>query len=185
MAEDKHLAWVTGAGSGIGKAVALGLARIGYTVVASGRHEEPLAELRNDDGGAAIHPLPCDVTSDASVGEAAAHIVREFGPVDVLVNSAGTTVFRALMDTTLEEFDRILSVNLRGAYLCARAALPMMLERGSGTVVMINSQAAETAFKNSAAYAASKAGSRPWPTACGWSFAARACGCFPCSPVPR
>jgi len=160
MSEAGNIAWITGAGSGIGKETVLTLARNGYAVIASARREQTLRDLKSEAGEyeSNIYALPCDVTDEQQVGTAAEFIQSEFGPVDVLVNNAGTTIFRQFMDTPVAELDRLYGVNLRGAFLCAQAVLPLMIERQRGTIVMVNSIAAETAYRDSSIYAATKAG---------------------------
>jgi 3-oxoacyl-[acyl-carrier protein] reductase len=78
--------------------------------------------------------------------------------VNVLVNNAGTTVFRSFMESEVQDFDALLATNLRGPFLTSKAVLPAMVERGSGTIVMINSMAALQVFPNSSLYAATKGG---------------------------
>jgi NAD(P)-dependent dehydrogenase (short-subunit alcohol dehydrogenase family) len=152
------IAWITGAGSGIGRAIALRLSAAGFTVAASGRGREALDALCRESRGGTILPVACDVSSPDAVRDAHEHIRTEAGPVDVLVNNAGTTVFLPFLKTTVERFDELTATNLRGTFLCAQAVLPSMLERRAGTIVMINSMASREVFRDSSAYAATKAG---------------------------
>ena len=154
------IAWITGAGKGIGRAIALRLASAGYTVMTSGRDPGPLRMVADHivaSGGQAA-PVLCDVTDESSVQAAHAFIAESHGPVDVLVNNAGATVFKSVLATTIEDFDLVTSANLRGPFLCTRAVLPSMLERKHGAIVMINSMAALQVFRDSSVYAATKAG---------------------------
>lgn len=148
--------WITGAGKGIGRAVALRFAKEEDRVFVSGRSLPALQKLARVAPDSMI-PVVCDVLEPASVNQA-----REFiearGGVDVLVNNAGVTVFKSFIDTTLEDFDAIMNTNLRGAFLCTKSVIESMVERRSGVIVMINSMAAREVFKNSSAYAATKAG---------------------------
>jgi NADP-dependent 3-hydroxy acid dehydrogenase YdfG len=153
------IVWVTGAGSGIGKAVASLFAADGATVVASGRHRETLEALASEAraNSGVVHALPCDVTDADSVREAHAAIVAEFGAVDVLINNAGTTIFTPFTKSSVEDFDRLMATNVRGAFLATQAVLPAMIARHAGSIVMINSMAATHVFPDSSVYAATKA----------------------------
>jgi NAD(P)-dependent dehydrogenase (short-subunit alcohol dehydrogenase family) len=151
------IAWITGAGRGIGREIALRFARHGMRVAASARSDGDLDALRREAGDAVL-PVACDVTSEASVDAALRRIRAELGEVALLVNNAGTTVFASFLDTDPDTFDRLTAVNLRGAYLCTRAVLPAMRAAGGGSVVMINSVASRDVLPNSAVYAATKAG---------------------------
>jgi NADP-dependent 3-hydroxy acid dehydrogenase YdfG len=152
--------WVTGAGRGIGKAIASRFAADGATVVASGRHADLLETFATEarDQGWNVLAVPCDVTDEDSARQAHARIVETAGPVDVLVNNAGTTVFTPFVKSELADFDRLVATNLRGPFVCTQAVLPSMLERRSGTVVMVNSMAATHVFPDSSVYSATKAG---------------------------
>ncbi len=158
--------WITGAATGIGLAIAQRLVLERHTLVLSSRNEDALKRAAHElraltNVQSAIHVVPCDVTSAVSVESAARYIHTECstnGAVDVLINNAGVGVFKSLATIAIEDFDNMLNVNLRGAFLCIKAVLPPMIERHSGTIVNINSVAATTVFTNSTGYAASKAG---------------------------
>jgi NAD(P)-dependent dehydrogenase (short-subunit alcohol dehydrogenase family) len=124
---------VTGGTRGIGAAVAARFAGAGDDVVAVGRAD-------------------CDVSDEAAV----ATLFERVGPVDVLVNNAGVSSSAPLARTTLPEWEAQLAVNATGAFLCTRAALPAMVERGSGRIVTVASTAGVTGARYSAAYTASK-----------------------------
>lgn len=147
---ERRVAVVTGAARGIGLRVAETLAAQGATVVGADL-EAPDAE--------GIDGIEIDVAAEDSVDEAFSRIEQEHGGVDVLVLNAGIFVVEPLADTTLESWRRTMAVNLDGAFLCARRALPGMRERGYGRIVAIGSSAGITGGSvNCAAYAASKAG---------------------------
>ncbi len=150
--------WITGASAGIGRATAAAFLDAGARVVASARTMERLTEAFEGIDAGRLHLLPCDVSSEVEVAAAQERIRKEFGAVDVLVNNAGTTVFTPFMKSTVEDFDRLHSTNLRGPFLCTQSVLPGMLEKGSGTIVMISSMAAVHAFPDSSVYSSSKAG---------------------------
>jgi NADP-dependent 3-hydroxy acid dehydrogenase YdfG len=155
------VAIVTGAGSGIGQAAAAALARAGANVTVVARSAEALArtvaEIEATGQQALAQPL--DVSDWEAVEAAVAATVARFGRVDILVNNAGTnTPRRTLLEASLEDWRRVVDVNLTGAYLCVRAVLPVMREQGEGTIINIASVAGKTAtLLGGAAYSASKA----------------------------
>jgi NAD(P)-dependent dehydrogenase (short-subunit alcohol dehydrogenase family) len=148
---------VTGASRGIGAAVAAALAAQGARLTLLGRDAASLAHMVAKLGGAQ-HAIPviADVTDAAAVREAFAASRRQLGPVFILINNAGQAASAKLIDTDLALWNRILSVNLTGTYLCTRAALPDMLELGAGRIVNIASTAGLRGGAYISAYAASK-----------------------------
>jgi 3-oxoacyl-[acyl-carrier protein] reductase len=150
MLKDKT-ALVTGGGTGIGRCVAIALARAGARVIVAGRTPETVERVARETGGRAIR---LDVTDPRSV-EAA---VREAGRVDVLVNNAAAFANADVVDTTPEDWSRVLQTNLTGVFLMSRAVLPQMIERRSGDIVMICSTSGKRANPSSSAYGASKHG---------------------------
>ena len=151
---------VTGAGSGIGAASALALARSGAKLTLLGRRRERLeAQARaiaEQQGVAATEVL--DVTDAAAVPAAFESAAKRFGPVDILVNSAGDAESAAFGKTTLELFERMLRVNLTGVFLCTQAVLPAMLRAKRGRIVNIASTAGIKGYAYVAAYCAAKHG---------------------------
>jgi|SRR5437867_1835350 len=149
------VAIVTGASSGVGRAVALYLSVRGWQVAAIARRRETLEETGNR-----IHAYPCDVTDAGAVAAAVADVIAKFGGVNALVNSAGTNIPRRAMDVlTLDDFHAVIDVNLNGAFHCVHAVLPHMRRQGEGTIVNIVSDAGLIAnAKAGAAYVASKFG---------------------------
>jgi NAD(P)-dependent dehydrogenase (short-subunit alcohol dehydrogenase family) len=146
------VAVVTGGGSGIGLATCARLVKDGFTVAA--------LDLRpSAAGGIAALTVPCDVTGEAEVSAAMTAVTDRFGGIDVLVNNAGITGSRQAArchETPVEEWDRVLAVNVRGPFLCSRAVLPSMVARGSGHIITIASVAGLVAFPGRCAYTASK-----------------------------
>jgi NAD(P)-dependent dehydrogenase (short-subunit alcohol dehydrogenase family) len=140
---DGKVALVTGAGRGIGAAVARALAEAGARVALVSRTPSDLTELAAelDATGERVVALPGDVADEAAVNRFFEEAEARLGPLDILVNNAGIPTRRPfeVADYPIDDFDRILGVNLRGAFLCARAALRRMRARRSGTIVNIGS----------------------------------------------
>jgi 3-oxoacyl-[acyl-carrier protein] reductase len=156
-----QVAVVTGAGRGIGAAIAQELSSLGATVVLCGRTRaalEAAAQAIARAGGKA-EVVPCDVTSLQSVEAAAGRVEALFSRVDVLVNNAGVGGFGGpLHQLPPEAWEQILNTNLRGVYYLVRAFAPMMIRARSGHIINISSLAGKNALPNGAAYAASKWG---------------------------
>jgi NAD(P)-dependent dehydrogenase (short-subunit alcohol dehydrogenase family) len=154
---------VTGAGSGIGRAVVLKFATEGWRVALVGRKAEALAETAAIAGAAAdgrLDLFPCDVSAPDAVAAMSAAVLARFTAVDVLVNAAGINIpQRSFEALSLEDWHAVLATNLHGAYYCVRAFLPAMRERGAGTIVNINSDVGKVARQVSGpAYVSSKFG---------------------------
>jgi NAD(P)-dependent dehydrogenase (short-subunit alcohol dehydrogenase family) len=151
---------VTGAGSGVGRAVALNLVRDGWKVAILGRDSKKLAETAGIEENANFLVEPCDIGDSAAVDAMGKRILAAFGEVEVLVNAAGTNApKRALEVLSLEDYHAMLNANLHGAYYCVQAFLPQMRARGSGTIINVISDAAKQASpKAGPAYSMSKAG---------------------------
>ena len=150
---------VTGAGSGVGRAVAVRFAGAGWQVALVGRRADALEETAGMAGpGAAA--FPCDVSVAEEVAAMGTAVLDRFGQVDVLVNSAGINVPRRGLEVlSVEDWDLVLATNLHGAYYCVRAFLPGMRDRRTGTIVNINSDVGKAARPLSgAAYVSSKFG---------------------------
>jgi NAD(P)-dependent dehydrogenase (short-subunit alcohol dehydrogenase family) len=154
-----HVAFVTGATSGIGRATALAFARTGAAVAvvdvaADGMHET--ARLIEAEGGRAL-PLVCDVTDAAQVEDAVSRTVSTLGGLDAAFNNAGIEQPQAaLADIDDEQFDRIVAVDLRGVFLCMKHQVRAMLAHGGGAIVNTSSGAGLKGFRDQAAYAAAK-----------------------------
>jgi 3-oxoacyl-[acyl-carrier protein] reductase len=156
-----QVAVITGAGRGIGAAIARKLSTLGATAVLCGRTRRALdtsAQAIAQAGGRA-EVAPCDVTSLESVQAAAKHIETSFGRVDILVNNAGVGGFGGpLHQLPPDAWEQILNTNLRGVYYTTRAFAPMMIRARSGHIINISSLAGKNPLPNGAAYAASKWG---------------------------
>jgi NADP-dependent 3-hydroxy acid dehydrogenase YdfG len=149
---------VTGASSGIGRALTIALARSGAQVVAVARSEERLGSLVGEAGGpGTVFPLVADLADDQGLESAAAGILVRDNRLDVLVHCAGTIQLEGLASATASELDRQYAVNLRAPVALTRALLPA-LERARGQVVFVNSSAALKASADNVLYAVTKAG---------------------------
>lgn len=159
-AQPRSLVWITGASSGIGQALAREFVAHESVVILSSRNASSLSGLGKEisSQGGTAHVVVCDVRSEDSVNAAVKKVRETIGVPDFLVNNAGVTVFKKFVDTSIAEFDDIISTNLRGPFLTTKAILGGMYERGSGVVLNIVSFAAKTTYTESSAYAASKAG---------------------------
>ncbi|WP_257624906.1 SDR family oxidoreductase [Variovorax boronicumulans] len=143
-ASGERIAWVTGAGTGIGKAAALALASAGYTVALAGRRIEPLQAVaqRIEFAGGKAHVFALDVTDAPAVAGTVEDIERRIGEIHVLVNSAGMNVTeRSWSQVSVESWSRLVDVNLTGTFLCIHAVLPLMRSRRRGVVINIASWA--------------------------------------------
>ena len=157
-ASDRGVAVVTGAGSGIGLAVALRLAREGYGLVVNDllpASAAAAARAVTDVGGSAV-AVPGDVSREADVARIAA-AAEALGTPTLLVNNAGHGQQARFVDLTPADFDRMMAVHVRGAFLCTRALLPGMLERRSGCIIMMASQLGQIGGIELVHYSAAKA----------------------------
>jgi NAD(P)-dependent dehydrogenase (short-subunit alcohol dehydrogenase family) len=152
------VAVVTGAGAGIGRGIALGLAEVGATVVLLDRDDSAQSALHHitTRGGRGLF-LRCDVTDDDSVATAAAQSLDTFGAASILINNAGTMRAGALDKMSLSDWQAILSLNLTGYFRCAQAFGAQMLEQRGGAIVHVASISAQSPQSFSGAYSASKA----------------------------
>ena len=155
------VAFVTGAGNGIGRATAIAFAREGAGVVAadlSEEHSHDTVQSIEQLGGNVI-AVSCDVTSSDQVGAALQRAVDAYGRIDIAFNNAGVEQPNAPMaDITESEWQRVLDTNLHGVFLCMKHEIPLMLEHGGGAIVNTSSGAGVRGFAGGAAYGASKFG---------------------------
>jgi 3-oxoacyl-[acyl-carrier protein] reductase len=162
VALENRVALVTGASRGIGKAIALALGEAGAAVAVNYRDREQeaaavVATIQASDGRAVA--IAADVADSAAVGRMVREIEQQLGAIDILVNNAGISLVRGLDELTEADFDRVLAVNLKSAFLCTQAVLPGMRARRWGRIINMSSIGARVgASTSSVAYAAAKAG---------------------------
>lgn len=157
MLLNEKIALITGGGRGIGRAIAIALAREGVRIAVAARTSEQVEEVAGEIGNGAI-AVTCDVSDAESVVRMFADVRERLGEVDILVNNAGIAESATLVSTTDELWHRHLAINLSGTFYCTRAALPAMLKRNWGRVINVASIAAKTGAPYIAAYSASKHG---------------------------
>ncbi|MEE9431601.1 MAG: SDR family oxidoreductase [Melioribacteraceae bacterium] len=154
----KKTIWVTGASSGIGKAIAKKFAENNLSIVGSARRVELVESINNNLIDAQkIIALKNDVSNYEDVQKTVKEIQSQF-EIDCLINNAGISAFKSFTDTSLEEIQNIIDVNLLGSIYTTKAVLPEMIKRKSGTIINILSVATKTVFTNSSIYTASKSG---------------------------
>ncbi|TFH35236.1 MAG: SDR family oxidoreductase, partial [Dehalococcoidia bacterium] len=151
---------VTGGGRGIGQAMALGFAREGASVAVNAAHlssaEQTVAQIRQAGGKA--FAIEADVADEAQVNAMVDRVVSEFGTIDILVNNAGVSQpLVPLIEQDNADWDRVVAINLRGTYLCCKAAAKTMIARKTGNILNIGSITAHTGPPMRTAYAPSKA----------------------------
>lgn len=154
--------YVTGAASGIGRGIALELAKEGAAVVVSDLEMSEEAGLRTvrtiEEAGGRAAWVPADVSSSAGVQNLVKQTVETFGSVDYAVNNAGIAKVGRIADMSEEDFDKVLAVNLKGTFLGLKHTIPVMLEAGGGAIVNMSSVAGLVASDTIGAYAATKHG---------------------------
>jgi NAD(P)-dependent dehydrogenase (short-subunit alcohol dehydrogenase family) len=153
-------ALITGGGTGIGRAIALAFSREGASVVIAGRRRDKLQEVVTEisrQGGEAL-ACECDVAQSRDAERTVREAVQRFGRLDILVNNAGALSVSTIETISEDDWDRLMSVNLKGPFLMSRAALPEFRKAGGGAIVNIGSILGLVAMKARAAYTASKGG---------------------------
>jgi NAD(P)-dependent dehydrogenase (short-subunit alcohol dehydrogenase family) len=179
-----QMAFVTGASSGLGRATALDLARAGASVALVARSASDLASVADElrRGGFPALPLACDLADAEGLAQAVRRAKDELGPVRVLVNAAATDAPGSVSELGVEDWDRVLAVNLRAVFLLSRLAVPDMVRAGQGTIINVSSVAGKRGWANASAYCASKFALTGFTQALGAevrSYGIRACVVYP------
>jgi NAD(P)-dependent dehydrogenase (short-subunit alcohol dehydrogenase family) len=151
---------ITGGGTGIGQAIAVAFAREGAQVAVAGRRKDKLEETLRllQQAGSSSLSFECDVTKAADTERVVKAAEDAFGKVDVLVNNAGALSVSTVENIAEEDWDRVMSTNVKGPFLMSRAALPAMRRAGGGSIINIGSVLGIVAIRDRAAYCASKGG---------------------------
>lgn len=155
---DGRIAIVTGASRGIGKAIALALARAGADVVLAARTQTDLLHVQEQvrSIGRRVLAVPTDVSKETDVENLVERSLSTFGKINILVNNAGMGSFAKVVDMATAEFDCMFATNIRGVFLCTKSVLPTMIQQRSGDIINIASLAGRNAFIGGAVYAATK-----------------------------
>ena len=157
MTLEGKVAIVTGSSRGIGKAMALGLAREGASVVVAARSETErdlapgtiyATASEIEALGSKALPVTCNVREEESIRAMVDRTLDVFGAVDVLINNAGIGTYRPFLESTLREWDLVMDINLRATYIGCRAVAPVMVEQGGGSIINISSHAADNIFSS-------------------------------------
>jgi len=166
MKLEKRVAIVTGASRGIGKAIAIALAREGASVVVAARTEQeggPLPGTIHKTAdeiralGRRALAIKTDITREEDVAQLAKKTLLEFGAIDILVNNAGIDYPSRVLDIPIKRWDLVMAVNLRGTFLCTKAVLPTMVQRGGGSIINLSSLVGTRIVSSDVVYGVSKA----------------------------
>lgn len=152
------IALITGASRGIGQNISYSLAEKGVHVIITSRTESQLLEVKkniNSKGGKAT-AIPADLSKETDILNLFDEVNKRFGKLEILINNAGIGVFGKLVDFPIEDFDKIMNVNLRAVYLCCQQALKIMIPARTGHIINISSVVGVKGYPNQTAYTASK-----------------------------
>jgi len=149
---------VTGAGRGIGRAVALALAENGASVIATARTKSEIESVAQEivQAGGVSKAYQCDISDELQIQDLFSFTEREFEKLDILINNAAVGLFGPMEDFPTENLDALLNINVRGTYICCQQALKMMTPNQSGYIINISSVMGFKGYKNQSAYTASK-----------------------------
>lgn len=156
-----NTALVTGSGRGIGKEIAVLLAAKGLNVIVCSRTQTEidnvLREIKSLEGGKAMGKR-CNVSIASDVNNLVEEVLKKYGRIDVLINNAGISYVKKLIDTTEKEWDQTLDINLKGPFLLCKASVPHMMKNNLGVIINVSSGAGKVGFEDISAYCASKFG---------------------------
>ncbi|PUA34649.1 hypothetical protein C8Z91_34860 [Paenibacillus elgii] len=154
------VAVITGASQGIGKEIAYQLAEDGYNLALISRNNEVLLEISEllSSKGCNVLPIPCDISDINSVRSAINQVINYYQKIDILICNAGIGVYNSLQQTSDDEWNKILSVNINGTFFITREVVKHMVKSKSGYVLFIGSEAGKQGFKNLSSYCFSKFG---------------------------
>ncbi len=152
------VAFITGASRGIGRAAALAFAKTGVNVAVTARNAEELESLVAECRALQVkaEAFPADASDAKAVAGVRDDVLKAFGKVDILVNNVGVARYASLIETTVEDYDWMMNTNMRSTFLFTHAFVPQMIERKSGNVIFVSSQAGVNGFPNEAVYCATK-----------------------------
>ena len=159
MLLEGEVAFITGAGRGIGRAIAHAFAEEGARIAVTGRTKESRERVAEEiaAAGGEARPFALDVTKDEEVARAVREIMSAWGQIDVLVNNAGVIMYNTpVWATTVDEWDSMMKVNLRGTFLCCQTVIPHMMDRGRGIIINLGSSSGRMADGDFGPYSASK-----------------------------
>jgi len=153
-----QVAIVTGGGRGIGKAICLALGACGATVAIAARTKSEIQAVERDiiEKGGKAKAYPCDMADELQIKQLFNEIQQDFGKLDILINNAAIGLYGPMESFPLENLDKMLAVNFRGAYICCQEAMHLMVLRESGTIINISSVVGFKGYINQSAYTASK-----------------------------
>jgi NAD(P)-dependent dehydrogenase (short-subunit alcohol dehydrogenase family) len=161
MLNDGKIAIVTGGSQGIGEAICHAYAKNGATVIVVNKnHPEngrKVASSIQNEGGQA-EAITCDITDEQAIRSLIKEILAKYGRIDILVNNAGTAVFKQFEEQTLDDWNLVMDINLKGAFLLSREVIPYMKRQQYGKIIFVASIAATVGFATIAPYSASKGG---------------------------
>ncbi|MGK7377316.1 SDR family NAD(P)-dependent oxidoreductase [Planococcus sp. 1R117A] len=152
------VALVTGAGNGMGKCTALTFAKLGASVVVADINIDNATKVRDEirSVGALAEAVQVNVTQEEDAEKMVAFTIEKFGQIDFLINCAGVSKNMKLVETTVEDWERIFAINVKGTFLGIRATLPHMIKQQSGKIINFSSMTGKEAFANAVAYCSSK-----------------------------
>jgi len=171
---EPNTALVTGGGRGIGKETAILLAKMNLNVIICSRTQadiDSVIEETKKMGSNKVMGKKCDVSRSDDVNALVKGILDEYGKIDILINNAGITYIKILVDTTEDEWDRTLDINLKGVFLFCKAIIPHMIMNNFGVVINVSSGAGKVGFENLSAYCASKFGMMGLTESLAWEVA--------------